>query len=114
MAEQWHIHLGAGFVPVRKKGKLPASTISETYLLEYGEDCVEMHADAVNANDVVLIHDDLLATGGTAFATLQMVKRMKVKDVYFSFICDLEFIKTESKEENNGTRNPGTCQISVS
>ncbi len=91
--------LGAGFVPIRKKGKLPSATISETYLLEYGEDCIEVHADAINANDVVLIHDDLLATGGTAFAALQMVKRMNVKAVYFSFICDLEFIKTESKEK---------------
>ncbi len=91
--------LGAGFVPVRKKGKLPARTISETYMLEYGEDCVEMHADAVTNEDVVLIHDDLLATGGTAYATLQMVKRMKVKEVYFSFICDLEFIQTDSKKK---------------
>ena len=89
--------LGAGFVPVRKKGKLPAETIWETYELEYGTDSVEIHSDALTEDDVVLIHDDLLATGGTAYATLQLVKRTGVKNIYFSFICDLEFIDTEKK-----------------
>ncbi|HKJ79479.1 MAG TPA: adenine phosphoribosyltransferase [Prolixibacteraceae bacterium] len=91
--------LNAGFIPVRKVGKLPAETISETYELEYGVDSIEMHADALNEDDVILIHDDLLATGGTAFATLNLVKRAGVKNIYFSFICDLEFIKTEIKEK---------------
>lgn len=89
--------LGAGFVPVRKRGKLPGKTISEKYNLEYGTDCVEIHADALNNEDVVLIHDDLLATGGTAFATMQMAKRLGIQIIYFSFLCDLEFIKTEKK-----------------
>ncbi|MFW6275234.1 MAG: adenine phosphoribosyltransferase [bacterium] len=91
--------LGAGFVPVRKKGKLPAETIWETYELEYGTDSVEIHSDALTRDDVVLIHDDLLATGGTAYATLQLVKRAGVKKIYFSFICDLEFIDSEKKEK---------------
>lgn len=91
--------MGAGFVPVRKKGKLPAETLYETYDLEYGTDTVEVHRDAVNENDIVLIHDDLLATGGTAFATLQLIERIGVKKVYFSFICDLEFIASEKKDK---------------
>lgn len=90
--------LGAGFVPVRKKGKLPCAIVSETYELEYGTDSVEMHTDALGENDVVLIHDDLLATGGTAVAALKLAKQCGVKQIYFSFICDLEFINTPNKE----------------
>ena len=92
-------HLEAGFVPVRKKGKLPGPTISESYELEYGLDSVEIHEDALDENDVVLIHDDLLATGGTAFAALKLAKKMGVKKIYFSFICDLDFIQTPKKSE---------------
>lgn len=91
--------LNAGFVPVRKKGKLPSKTINETYELEYGLDEIEIHADALNKNDVVLIHDDLLATGGTAYATLNLIKRMGVENIYFSFVCDLTFIQTPKKNE---------------
>lgn len=90
--------LDAGFVPVRKKGKLPCKVISETYELEYGTDTVEMHVDALNKNDIVLIHDDLLATGGTAYAALRLVQKCGVKNIYFSFICDLEFIDTPKKK----------------
>jgi adenine phosphoribosyltransferase len=89
--------LNAGFVPVRKKNKLPFNVLSETYELEYGQDRIEMHVDALTQNDVVLIHDDLLATGGTAHAALRMVERCGVKKVYFSFVCDLEFIDSPSK-----------------
>jgi len=91
--------LNAGFVPVRKKNKLPYKIISQSYQLEYGEDNIEMHQDSLNADDVVLIHDDLLATGGTAFAALQMVQKLGVKKVYFSFVCDLKFIDTPLKQE---------------
>jgi adenine phosphoribosyltransferase len=90
--------LNAGFVPVRKPEKLPFEKIYETYDLEYGQDRVEMHVDALTKDDVVLIHDDLLATGGTAFAALKLVERFKVKKVMFSFICDLEFIETPHKK----------------
>ena len=91
--------LDAGFVPIRKKNKLPFEVISETYDLEYGTDSVEMHIDGLDENDIILIHDDLLATGGTAYAALNLVKRTGVKQIYFSFICDLEFINTPKKEE---------------
>lgn len=91
--------VNAGFVPIRKKGKLPASVVTESYELEYGVDQIEMHVDALNEDDVVLIHDDLLATGGTALAALNLVKQMNVKKIYFSFICDLTFIQTDKKKE---------------
>lgn len=91
--------LDAGFVPIRKPNKLPSKVISETYELEYGTDEVEMHVDALDKNDIVLIHDDLLATGGSALAALNLVKQCGVKHIYFSFICDLEFIRTPKKDE---------------
>ena len=90
--------LNAGFVPVRKKGKLPYKVVTETYQLEYGEDRIEMHIDGLESNDVVLIHDDILATGGTALATLNLVKKLGVDKVFFSFVCDLEFIDTPQKQ----------------
>lgn len=89
--------LNAGFVPVRKKNKLPYKVYSETYELEYGEDRIEMHQDGLTREDIVLIHDDLLATGGTAHAALKMVEKCGVEKIYFSFVCDLEFINTPSK-----------------
>lgn len=91
--------LNAGFVPIRKKNKLPGKVMTETYELEYGEDRIEMHIDGLLKNDVVLIHDDLLATGGTAEAALKIVKKCGVEQVYFSFVCDLEFIDTPSKRK---------------
>lgn len=91
--------INAGFVPIRKKGKLPYTVVSESYELEYGVDSIEMHVDALTEDDVVLIHDDLLATGGTALAALNLVKKMNVKKIYFSFICDLTFIQTDKKRE---------------
>ena len=91
--------INAGFVPIRKKGKLPYDVIHESYELEYGVDTIEMHVDALTEDDVVLIHDDLLATGGTALAALNLVKQLNVKNIYFSFICDLTFIQTDKKLE---------------
>jgi adenine phosphoribosyltransferase len=91
--------LNAGFVPIRKKNKLPGKVLTETYELEYGEDRIEMHIDGLLKNDIVLIHDDLLATGGTAEAALKMVERCGVEQIYFSFVCDLEFIDTPSKRK---------------
>ena len=81
--------LGAGFVPVRKPGKLPAQTVSESYVKEYGRDTIEMHSDAIGEDDVVLIHDDILATGGTASAAVRLVKRFNPKAVYANFIIDI-------------------------
>jgi adenine phosphoribosyltransferase len=91
--------LHAGFVPIRKAGKLPSKTVSISYELEYGNDVIEMHEDALNVEDVVLIHDDLLATGGTAQAALRLVEKFGVKKVYFSFICDLSFLDTPQKRQ---------------
>ena len=91
--------INAGFVPIRKKGKLPAAVLSESYELEYGVDTIEIHVDALNENDIVLIHDDLLATGGTALAALNLVQQLNVKKIYFSFIVDLTFIQTDKKKE---------------
>ena len=85
--------IGAGFVPMRKPGKLPADTVSESYSKEYGVDTIEVHTDALNENDVVLLHDDLLATGGTMYAAYLLAKRFNPKKIYVSFIAELEFLK---------------------
>lgn len=81
--------LGAGFVPVRKPGKLPAKVVSESYAKEYGTDTIEIHADAITPDDVVLIHDDIIATGGTACAAIRLVKQFQPKALYTNFIIDL-------------------------
>ncbi len=78
--------LGAGFVPIRKPGKLPAETLSETYDKEYGTDTLEIHGDALCEDDVVLIHDDILATGGTGAAAISLVKKFNPRKVYMNFI----------------------------
>lgn len=82
--------LGAGFVPVRKPGKLPAETIEESYDKEYGKDTVQMHKDAIDENDVILLHDDLLATGGTMKAACNLVKQLRPKKVMANFIIELK------------------------
>ncbi len=81
--------LGAGFVPVRKPGKLPADTIRMEYAKEYGTDTIEMHRDAISEDDIVVIHDDVLATGGTMAAAIALVKSMNPKKIYVSFIIEL-------------------------
>jgi len=85
--------LNAGFIPVRKKGKLPAPTFSTTYTLEYGEDTLEIHQDALKKDDIVLIHDDLLATGGTCLAVTKLVQQFHINQIYLSFIIELDFLK---------------------
>ena len=82
--------LGAGFVPVRKPGKLPAETIEISYAKEYGTDTIQIHRDAIEPGDVVLMHDDLLATGGTMKAACQLVQSMSPQKVYVSFIIELK------------------------
>lgn len=81
--------LGAGLVMCRKPGKLPADTISQTFTKEYGEDTIEIHSDAIDENDVVLIHDDLLATGGTIKAAWDLVKKFNPKKCYMGFIIEI-------------------------
>ena len=87
------LRLGAGFVPIRKPGKLPADTISESYSKEYGTDTIEIHKDAIEEGDVVLLHDDLLATGGTMLAAYNLVKKLNPKKVMINFIIELEGLK---------------------
>lgn len=82
--------LGAGFIMARKPGKLPAETIEETYAKEYGTDCIQIHKDAIDAEDVVLLHDDLLATGGTMAATYRLIQKCGAKKTFISFIIELE------------------------
>lgn len=85
--------LGAGFIPIRKPGKLPAETIEESYEKEYGRDTIQIHKDAINENDIVLLHDDLLATGGTMKAATSLVKKMNPKKIYVNFIIELKELK---------------------
>jgi adenine phosphoribosyltransferase len=90
-------HFGAGFVPVRKKGKLPWDVERQTYELEYGEETLEIHRDAISPGERVAIVDDVLATGGTASATAQLVERLGGKVQGLAFIIELEFLKGRRK-----------------
>ena len=91
------MQLGAGIVPVRKKGKLPYKTISETYALEYGEDTLQMHEDAVGKGEKVLIVDDVLATGGTAKAVCSLVEKLGGKVEAIAVLIELEFLNGREK-----------------
>jgi adenine phosphoribosyltransferase len=91
--------LGAGFVPARKPGKLPHDTISAEYILEYGVDALEMHADALADGARVLIHDDLLATGGTAAALAELVEGVGGNVAGFAFLVELEFLEGRRRLE---------------
>lgn len=92
--------LGAGFVPVRKKGKLPFTTVRETYDLEYGTDCLEIHSDAVQPGQRVLIIDDVLATGGTAAATTALVRRLGGDVQSLAFLVELAFLNGRARLGN--------------
>lgn len=83
------LKLGAGFIMCRKPGKLPADTITETYAKEYGLDKIEIHTDAISEDDVVLLHDDLLATGGSMRAAYNLVQKFNPKKTYVNFIIEL-------------------------
>ena len=89
--------LNIGFIPVRKKGKLPYKTISTTYSLEYGTATIEMHIDAVNKKDNVLIVDDLLATGGTAYAAVELIKKLNANVAACAFVIELTFLNGKDK-----------------
>ena len=89
--------LNAGFVPVRKPGKLPSTVVTESYELEYGEDRLEMHADAIEEGESVLIVDDLIATGGTALATTKMVESTGGRVAGLGFVIELSFLKGAAK-----------------
>jgi adenine phosphoribosyltransferase len=85
--------LNAGFIPVRKPGKLPAETVKENYALEYGSACLEIHRDAIQPGQQVLIVDDLLATGGTAAATAKLAESLGAKIAGLAFVVELDFLK---------------------
>lgn len=89
--------LGAGFVPIRKPGKLPAETVSVSYAKEYGTDTLEIHTDSITPDDVVLIHDDLLASGGTAVAAIELVRKFKPKAIHVNFIIELTDLPGRSR-----------------
>ena len=96
--------LGCGFVPARKPGKLPSVTIKKAYAKEYGVDTIEIHSDAINENDVVVLHDDLLATGGTLAACYDLVKSMNPKKIYVNFVVELTAL--------NGRKHlPADCEV---
>lgn len=92
--------LQAGFIPVRKLGKLPYETISEEYALEYGTDHLEIHTDAIKSGENILIHDDVLATGGTAQATAKLVERLGGNIVQLNFLMELSFLNGREKLKN--------------
>ena len=89
MSSALALELGAGVVLCRKLGKLPCDTVQESYAKEYGKDTIEIHRDAIDENDIILLHDDLLATGGTMKAACNLVKKFHPKKVYCNFIIEL-------------------------
>jgi len=93
--------LNAGFIPIRKPGKLPAEIYSQSYELEYGFDTLEIHQDALNADDVVLIHDDLLATGGTIGAAIDLIRKFGISKIYVNFFVELDFLKGVEKIDSS-------------
>ena len=107
MSSALALRLGAGIVLCRKPGKLPCETVQENYAKEYGIDTIEIHKDAISENDVILLHDDLLATGGTMRAACNLVKKFKPKKVYCNFIIEL-------KEEFPDCRNTFDEDIEIS
>jgi len=106
------LKLGAGFVPVRKPGKLPAATYAEDYQLEYGTDRLEIHQDALKPGDRVLLVDDLIATGGTAAAALSLISRVGAVVTGGCFIVDLPDLGGRAKIETMGCKTKVLCEFS--
>ena len=98
-------HLNAGFVPIRKPGKLPYKTITEPYELEYGLDSLEMHEDAIVKGDRVLLHDDVLATGGTARAACKMIESLGGEIVQCNFLIELKFLNGIQKLKSQNVKS---------
>ena len=103
--------LSLPFVPIRKKGKLPYDTLSQEYELEYGKATLEIHSDALNSNDKVLIVDDLIATGGTALASIELVKKLGANINGCTFIIDLPELKGKEKIEEIGIKVQTLCSF---
>ena len=102
MAAALAARLGCGMVMARKPGKLPSTVIKESFSKEYGVDTIEMHVDSINENDVVLIHDDLLATGGTAKAAYKLVQHFHPKKTYINFIIEITDEGLHGRDEFDG------------
>ncbi|SDK51629.1 adenine phosphoribosyltransferase [Methylophilus rhizosphaerae] len=105
------IQLGAGFVPARKPGKLPAATISQSYTLEYGMDALELHKDAIQPGERVLLVDDLIATGGTAMAAVALVRQLGGLLAHATFIVDLPDLGGMQRLQSAGIRGFALCQF---
>lgn len=105
MAPALAIAIGAGFVPIRKHNKLPAETIAVSYAKEYGEDIIQIHKDALSPDDVVLIHDDILATGGSMLAAVELVKKLGVKKIYVNCLIELIGLNGKALLADNGVDN---------
>ena len=103
--------LGVGFVPIRKKGKLPAETVGHDYELEYGIDRIEMHLDAVSRGEKVLLVDDLIATGGTAGAACKLIESMDGKIVECCFVIDLPALGGRARLEKHGYKVFALCEF---
>lgn len=97
--------LKAGFVPIRKPGKLPFTTLKEPYELEYGMDALEIHEDAIKKGDRVLLHDDVLATGGTARAACKLIENLGGEIVQCNFLLEIEFLKGVQKLKNQNVKS---------
>ena len=105
------IEIGAGFVPIRKHNKLPAEKVSVTYAKEYGDDTIQIHADALCPEDVVLIHDDILATGGSMEAAINLVKKLGVKKIYVNCLIELDGL--HGREYLQGKADNVDCLFSI-
>ena len=103
--------LGVGFIPVRKKGKLPAKTIGQDYALEYGTDRIELHADAISPGESILLIDDLIATGGTAAAACALIQRMGGKIQGCGFVIDLPDLGGRQQLEEQGISVFALCEF---
>jgi adenine phosphoribosyltransferase len=103
--------LGIGFVPIRKKGKLPFTTISQEYALEYGNDAIEIHIDAIKPGEKVIIIDDLIATGGTAFAACELLKKLDANLLGCGFVIDLPHLGGRQRLEDNGCAVFSVCSF---
>ena len=107
------MEIGAGFVPIRKPGKLPAETIEVSYQKEYGVDTIQMHKDAVNENDIVLIHDDILATGGSMAAAIDLAKKAGAKKIYTNCLIELVGLNGRKLLENKTDKIDCLLQMEV-
>ena len=103
--------LSVGFVPIRKKGKLPAATIAESYTLEYGEETVEIHDDAIAAGETILLVDDLLATGGTAEAGIKLIERLGGSVAGAAFVIDLPDLGGGARLKSLGIKTHTLCEF---